>query len=281
MVIFLLAALLALSAVPALAQGDGDAADMCSPEVILASLSEAEDIEAWALSYTESDCSLRTVTGALALADAYTMLMPVELPDFPYAELPTSITEDGFPQIGFDDAPLTVHIYESFGCGHCANFSSDQFIQMLPEAEAGNVRMIFVPVTNQFSVAASAAAYCAMDQGYFWEAHDLLFGFLRDYGQDAFPVERIVLMAEDLGLDMETFETCLYAEDTYTRLDDANAIFYSLTEENEAVTGTPTITFNGVVPEWGSGAPPWDYIEAQIAQALGGAVDAPDATPEG
>ncbi len=259
LVIFLLA-----GALTAVAQDD----DICTPEVVLSSFSTAEDVEAWAQSYEDSDCSLRVKGGALALAAAYDALQPVELGPFPYDGLEQSVSEDGLPQLGSADAPLTINMYESFGCGYCARFSEGQMLDILPNVAAGEVKLVFVTVTNEFSVAASVGAYCAQQQDMFWEMHDVLFGLLQEHGSTAFEIQRILLAAEDLGLDGDAFQTCMGDQATYTQLEAVNAMFYELASEYEGtVTGTPTLTFNGEPPEWGSGAPELEFILERITVA--------------
>jgi protein-disulfide isomerase len=188
-----------------------------------------------------------------------------------YAGLQRGLTEDGLPILGDPDAPLSIVEFSSFGCGHCMNFHDSQFMQLLPLVADGTVNVVFGPVTNSFSVPASAASFCALDQGKFWEMHDILFGYLGAYGGNAYTADKITSAAQALSLDMDAFNACL-TEDTAAmdaRLNAANTLFFDLTEQYPDVTGTPTITFNGVPPAWGSGAPPMEYINEQIAAITG------------
>ncbi len=183
-----------------------------------------------------------------------------------YADIPVSLSEEGMPQLGSADAPLTIHDYSSYGCGHCMTFHQQQFPRLLDYVREGQVRFVYVPVTNQFSAAASVAAFCALEQGKFWEMNDILFGYLGEFGGNAFTRDRLDLAAEGLGLDTAAFGTCLTSESASTQVEAANDLFFGLAAQNPNVTGTPTITFNGVAPEWGSGAPQWEYIIGKIAE---------------
>jgi protein-disulfide isomerase len=189
--------------------------------------------------------------------------------DNSYADLMVGASPEGMPQLGSNDAPMTIYEYSSFGCPHCMDFHDGQFKALLTDIQAGQVRFVFVPISNQFSLAASAAVFCAQDQGKFWEMHDILFRYLGQYGNAAFTAARITAAAQGLGLDENAFNACIVADSTTTRINDANALFTALADQYSNVTGTPTLTFNGVPPEWGSGAPSIDVIRQKIAEVLG------------
>ncbi|MFC1960647.1 DsbA family protein [Chloroflexota bacterium] len=244
--------------------------DACAPEAVLASFGAAEDVPAWQAEVLAGDCSMRVKNAVVAMVSAYNSMIPVEFGPSPYVDLEQSVTEEGFPMLGSADAPMSIAMYESFGCGYCAQFSDNQFQEMLANVAAGEINVAFVMVTNQFSVAASVAGVCAQEQDMFWEMHDILFNLLENYGQEAFDINRIMLVAEDLGLDMDAFQACMNDSATYEVLDVANEAFYALSEDNEGVTGTPTITFNGEPPEFGSGSVPLEFIQEQIAAAQEG-----------
>lgn len=181
-----------------------------------------------------------------------------------------SLSADGMPQLGSEDAPVTIYEYLSYGCGHCANFHSDQFKEILNYVEDGTVRFVTVPVSNNFSALASAAAFCAYDQGRFYEMEDILFGYLEQYGGNAFTRSRIMDAASALSLDEDVFSDCLNASATQNKIEGANALFFALADRYpNTVTGTPTLTFNGEPPEFGSGAAPMDYIRQRIDELAG------------
>lgn len=190
-----------------------------------------------------------------------------------YAGIERGVTEDGVPRLGSPDAPVTMTTYSSFGCGHCANFHNTALMELINnEVRAGEVQVVYVLVTNQFSVPASAAAFCAMEQGAFWEMQDLLFDWLAQYGGNAYPLERLMQGAEILGLDTEEFESCLNSQDVFDRMNASNDLFAALAQEYEGeVTGTPTIAFNGVPPEvqpgHRSGAMPIEMVRQFLAEA--------------
>lgn len=189
-----------------------------------------------------------------------------------YAGITRGLSETGMPQLGDPDAPILLEDYSSFGCGHCTNFHDVQFMALLEDMREGQLRFVFVPITNQFSLPASAAAFCALEQGRFWEMHDLLFGWLRQYGGSAYTFDRIMLGASALGLDLTAYEACLRGEDVINRINEANELFFTLAEQYQGeVTGTPTLVINGVPPElapgYRSGSPSLEMLRAAIEAA--------------
>jgi protein-disulfide isomerase len=198
--------------------------------------------------------------------------------DGPYTGIPRDQTADGMFRLGSPDAPVEVREIFSFGCGHCANFHKTTFQTLLAEDLRGDqINFVMVPFSDPDSMAlvyASASAYCAGEQGQFWEMADVLFASLEQYGATAFYPERIQAGVEALGLDAEACETCLSAEGTIAWLNEANNQFATLVQEYpDEVTGTPTLVINGVPPLTSeghrSGALPIDMLRERIAAAEG------------
>ena len=84
--------------------------------------------------------------------------------------------------------------------------------------DTGKVYLVFHPfpfidqaVTGgNKSHAAAEAAYCAMDQGQFWQYHDMLFNNQNPNGENlgAFTDKRLAAYAEKIGLNMTQFNDC-------------------------------------------------------------------------
>jgi protein-disulfide isomerase len=111
--------------------------------------------------------------------------------------------------LGPTDAPVTIVYYGDYECPSCANHSS-----ALAEAItkfSGQVRLIWKDLPNPRlhpeARNAALAARCAGEQGYFWEYHDRLYE-----DQNALTATNYVIFARQLGLDQESFETCLAEE---------------------------------------------------------------------
>jgi len=118
-----------------------------------------------------------------------------------YTNLTLGTSPEGMPQLGPSTAPMAIYDYSSFGCSHCMTFHDNQFQQLKADIEAGDVRFVYVPVSNAFSLSATGAAFCAEEQGRFWEMHDILFGYLAQYANTAFAESRLYDAARALGLD--------------------------------------------------------------------------------
>lgn len=149
--------------------------------------------------------------------------------------------------LGDPQAPVVIVDYSDFACSHCADFSAGTEDQIVEEYVAsGEVYFIYRSVGSLLgspaSVQAAEAAYCAGDQGKFWEYHDLLFAnqssLFVDINADITP--KLTKFAEILELDPDTFQTCL-GEGKY---EDRVAV-----DEREArqagVSGTPSFLVNG------------------------------------
>jgi protein-disulfide isomerase len=120
---------------------------------------------------------------------------------------PTHAAAQNGATVGADSAPVTMVEYFRFDCPHCADFASQVEPQLEKDyIDTGKLRIEFRPMALEGDILnASEAAFCAGDQGHFWEYYDLAFaninrgyskGNLKDY-------------AAALGLDTSTFNSCL------------------------------------------------------------------------
>ncbi|HEX9596708.1 MAG TPA: thioredoxin domain-containing protein, partial [Anaerolineales bacterium] len=111
-----------------------------------------------------------------------------------------------------------------------------------PDAPTGERQHPFIYRTlgdwlGPASQVSAEAAYCARDQGKFWEYHDLLFA---NQGNGSFSRDRLRAFAQALDLDEEAFSACLsgakYRDQVQQDLADG------LRAE---VRGTPSFLING------------------------------------
>jgi len=180
-----------------------------------------------------------------------------------YDGLETGASEEGFPQLGNPDAPVQVVEISSFDCPACAFFHSEIFPVLIDDIAAGNVLFTYVPIFGTGGIpsgeAAARASLCALEQGNFWPYHSGLFEW-QEFGNLAYVNARLLAGADQLGLDTESFETCLSAEATDTVLESA----FDTATNTEFFQGTPTVLVNGVaVPNSG------EALRAAVADALG------------
>jgi protein-disulfide isomerase len=177
--------------------------------------------------------------------------------------------------LGREDAPVKLVEISSFSCPFCATFHEEVLPGIAELVASGDVSFSYVPFYRAGSVgdgrAASLAAMCADAQGFFWEYHDALFSWQR-FGSFAFERERLLDGAEKLGLDMETFTTCLDEEFSLSALDAAEAY----ARRQPQFQGTPTLLLNGrLVTSF-----PFEAVNLAVIDALNASGATPEATPE-
>jgi protein-disulfide isomerase len=92
---------------------------------------------------------------------------------------------------------------------------------------------------GQESVTAAQAARAAQEQGMFWEYHDALYQNQGSINGGTFSDEKLIELAEGLGLDTETFEASL----TSGRFEEV--VRRDLLEaQDAAIQGTPSFLIN-------------------------------------
>ena len=130
-------------------------------------------------------------------------------------------------------------------------------------AYPGQIRLVYrnLPLTSIHPQAMSAAiaSMCAEDQGAYWPYHDKLFEH-----QDQLGAKLYTQIAEELDLDVSSFETCLDSGkfDDFIQQD----MDFSL---NLGVRSTPTFFINGLAVV---GAQPLNVFTQIIDQELSGEI---------
>ena len=180
---------------------------------------------------------------------------------------------DLFPAVGPKNAKHTVIEFADFQCPYCALAAglakwTDQFktdpryegfvgiaTKLEKMGEERKIRFIYVPMAflGQESVDADQAAFCAKEQGLFWQMHDALFT-ANDGKEDdgTFTKANLKQIAEGIkGLNMEKFDACLDSNETIQKVQEATQTAFKFT------TGTPTIFVDGkkVRPVWSDVSP--------------------------
>jgi protein-disulfide isomerase len=107
------------------------------------------------------------------------------------------------PQLGPDDAKVTIVEFSDFSCQFCSQ--QEVVIKEVLDRYKDRVRLIWkdFPGQDDLSYQASLAARCADEQGKFWPVHDLFFS----RGEDIFstPLSEI---ANQFGMEAAKFEAC-------------------------------------------------------------------------
>ncbi|MCS6834837.1 MAG: DsbA family protein [Anaerolineae bacterium] len=181
-----------------------------------------------------------------------------------YAEIEQGLTDEGFYRLGRADAPAQIIEISSFSCPACRVFHDSAFPQLLPLIAEGKVAFIYVSLYGIGSIPGgdlpARAAFCAGQQGRFWEYHDALFGW-QEFGAFAFAPDRLIEGAKALELDVEAFQTCLVSDDAALSLEAARAYAADV----PGFQGTPTILLNGRQVNWS----PVPFFLEQVRAAAG------------
>ena len=151
-----------------------------------------------------------------------------------------SINENGHHTLGDLDAPITLVLYEDFGCPNCKRFFVNSESRLLSEYVAtGLVRLevYTIAIINTYSLPGAEATFCAADQGFFWEYRQVLFV---NQGQRAFDRKTFELIGEAVGLDTADLLTCIEHQTHRQRVIDD-----SLVAQQFGVQGTPTFEVSG------------------------------------
>ena len=154
----------------------------------------------------------------------------------PILEAPVLVPVAGDPSKGPESARVVLIEFSDFECPYCrvAVGQVEQLMKLYPK----DIRLYY----KQFPLSmhphahmAAAASLAAAQQGKFWEMHDQLFAHSRELSP-----ERILLIAKDIGLDIDRFRADLRTG----KLD--QAVNKDMMDgENAGVQGTPAFFING------------------------------------
>jgi protein-disulfide isomerase len=160
------------------------------------------------------------------------------------------------PVRGPANAPITIVEYSDFQCPFCARVNPT--LERIRQTYGDRVRIVFkdFPLPNHGEAPKAAeAAYCAGEQGKYWEMHDRLFA-----NQQALQLPALKQHAEALGLDTAAFNQCLDSGKHASRVTENLKAGEAL-----GISSTPTLFVNGrpVV-----GAQPFEYFKGIIDEEL-------------
>ncbi len=113
-----------------------------------------------------------------------------------------------FNAMGDPNAPVKMVVYSNFLCSHCGDFAFDSEKTIMQKYIAtGKLYLEYRSIGggDTESGRTAEAAYCAGDQGKFWEMHDYLFANLK-YAD--FSDQRIFAFADQIGLNAAQFKDC-------------------------------------------------------------------------
>lgn len=163
--------------------------------------------------------------------------------------------------LGSDEAPVKIVEVADFGCTYCRAFHEETFPSLEAQyIENDQVQFIMLPFAlGDVTLPAANAGVCAGEQGEYFPFAAAMFAGFDD------PTTRtrdgFLRIAQDLGLDMNAFETCV-AEARHNDLIRDNVQAAS----SNGVSSTPTFFINGTMLK---GAFPLATFQQQIESRLG------------
>jgi protein-disulfide isomerase len=171
------------------------------------------------------------------------------------------IPSDGFYALGPADAPITIVEFSDYQCPYCRRWH-DEVYQPLLAAYPGKIKLVYrnLPLTtiHPDSLSAAEAAMCAGEQNAYWPYHEKLFS------SDALGNSVYVQYAQELGLDMTSFQACI-DEHKYQKDIQADSDFAI----NLGISSTPTFFINGLAV---IGAQPLAVFQQVIDKELAGEI---------
>jgi protein-disulfide isomerase len=177
-----------------------------------------------------------------------TMAPLVTLPPVSHSLLgPRDLSSDGYAY-GEPDAPVTIDAYQDFQCPYCQRFSLLVAPQVIDAwVRTGQARLVFhdFAFLGEESRWAAVAGRLAAEQDGFWPFHDLLYSNLLGENVGSFTPDRLLLMGQMAGLDMDPFIAGL-------QVPAARASWATIEQEVRdaattlGISGTPTVFVDGV-----------------------------------
>lgn len=152
--------------------------------------------------------------------------------------------------MGDPNAPVRIDVFEDFLCSACASYTFEIEKQVITDLiPSGNVYYVFrqFPFLDDRSAVkqsdqAANASMCALEQGRFWDYHDMLYANQSGSSATPFSENRLIAFSETLGIDVQAFENCLNSSRYQSEIDQDIADGTRL-----GVTGTPSVFVNGKI----------------------------------
>lgn len=163
---------------------------------------------------------------------------------------PNEVTVDMLGvDFGEEEAPIRMVEFYDYGCGYCRVFHQDTRGPLHAEyVDPGSIFWKSIPfITGNWasSMPMSLAAECARDQGrsYFVSISDIIFERQGDWKSASDPEALAEAFAEEAGLDMTRYRSCLEDDEFLWRVQAQTNLAGEL-----GIRGTPTFIVVGVGP---------------------------------
>ena len=163
-------------------------------------------------------------------------------------------------------ANVAVIEYSDYECPFCKRF--EPTMQQISKDYGDTVMLVYRHFPLSFHANAqkeAEASDCANDQGKFWEYHDKILERTTSNGT-GFPLENLVPLAKELGLDDAKFKSCLDTGEYAKHVQDEETA-----GQTAGVSGTPgtfVLNLKTQKQQFISGAQPFANFKAAIDPAL-------------
>jgi protein-disulfide isomerase len=124
----------------------------------------------------------------------------------------SKLIQNGSPVMGNPSASITILEWGDYQCTFCHKFHQSTLNTIKHDfIETGKVKLVFkdFPLNGPDSVLAAEAAYCAQDQGKYWQYHDELY---KNWGGERtgwITHDSLDKFATTVGLEIDKFNQCL------------------------------------------------------------------------
>jgi len=146
--------------------------------------------------------------------------------------------------LGPDSAPVKIDEYSDFECPWCARFAiltePDVRQRLIPTGKVRWRYMNFPLDGHPNSPAAHLIAACALEQGKFWEMHDMLYMNQNEWAEKQNPMRLLMQYADRIGLNADSLRACVTAKRPWPEIEAEKCEGLRL-----GVGGTPTFFVNG------------------------------------
>lgn len=157
-----------------------------------------------------------------------------------------SPSQSDLNSMGDPNAPVRITEYSDFQCPWCKKFHDEVEQQIIDQyVESGKVYFTFVPYgpggkyIGPESKSAANAAFCAGEQGKFWEYQQIVFANQTGENVGDFPDNRLLAFSEAVGLDQAQFSDCFASRKYDDKLNEGIVL-----GQQRGIKGTPSFIFN-------------------------------------
>jgi len=122
------------------------------------------------------------------------------------------LIKNGSPILGDQSAEITILEFGDYQCTFCYKFHKETLPILKDEfINDGKIKVVFkdFPLNGDDSKIAGEAAYCAEDQGKYWDYHDILYQNWAGERTGWIKLDVLYQFAKDTNLDLEQFTDCL------------------------------------------------------------------------